>query len=214
MSACCEHSCSAPGNTPSDDPIWRRVLWAALIINASMFAVEMASGIAAGSSSLKADALDFLGDSANYAISLGVTGLALQWRARAALLKGGTLLLLGIWVAGSTVWHATRGTLPSAEVMGAVGAVALFANLLVAVLLYRFRGGDANRRSAWICSRNDAIGNVAVILAAAGVFGSGRGWPDIVVAGIMSALALSGGIQILRQAYSELEMEVAGTPAE
>ncbi len=213
MSGCCENSCSSTGKA-ADDPIWRRVLWFALIVNASMFAVEMASGVAAGSSSLKADALDFLGDAGNYAISLGVAGMALKWRARAALVKGITLLVMGLWVAASTAWHAVQGTLPSAEVMGIIGTLALTANAAVAIMLFRFRGGDANRRSAWICSRNDAIGNVAVLLAAAGVFGSGRGWPDIAVAAVISGLALWGGGQIVRQALDELSHDTAVTPAE
>src|SRR3546814_10035255 len=143
-----------------------------------MFAVEIAAGVAAQSAALKADALDFLGDSANYAISLGVAGLALQWRARAALVKGASLLLLGGWVFASTVWMAAHGTLPHAETMGAIGILALVANLLCALMLWRHRDGDANRRSVWICSRNDAIGNIAVVAAALGVFGTGPGWPD------------------------------------
>jgi Co/Zn/Cd efflux system component len=169
-----------------------------------MFLAEMAAGLAAGSSSLQADALDFLGDAANYAISLSVAGMALAWRARAALLKGLSLGLLGIWVLASTAWHAWSGTLPSAEVMLVVAVIVLLANGGVAIMLYRFRGGDANMRSVWICSRNDAIGNVAVVLAAVGVFGSGRGWPDAVVALIMATLSVSGGWQIVRQARVEL----------
>jgi Co/Zn/Cd efflux system component len=205
MSGCChEDDCvasSAPGLSGAG---WRRALWIALIINAGMFLAEMAAGLAAGSSSLQADALDFLGDAANYAISLSVAGLALAWRARAALLKGLSLGLLGLWVLVSTLWHAWAGTLPSAEVMMVVAVIALLANGGVALMLYRFRGGDANMRSVWICSRNDAIGNVAVLLAAAGVFGSGRGWPDAVVALIMATLSVSGGWQIVRHARSEL----------
>lgn len=187
-----------------EDRAWRRVLWIALVINAAMFAVEIAAGVTAGSAALKADALDFLGDSANYAISLGVAGLALKWRARAALAKGASLLLLGLWVIGSTLWMATTGTLPKAETMGVIGMLALAANLLCALLLWRHREGDANRRSVWICSRNDAIGNVAVVLAALGVFGTGTAWPDITVAGVLALLGVSGGWQIIRQAWSEL----------
>src|SRR4051794_5622961 len=151
-----------------------------------MFLAEIVAGVAAGSSALQADALDFLGDAANYAISLGVAGLALSWRSRAALVKGATLGLLGLWVLASTAWHAYAGTLPRAEVMGAVGVLALITNGGVALMLYRFRGGDANMRSVWICSRNDAIGNLAVLLAAAGcsapapagpTSSSPRSWP-------------------------------------
>lgn len=198
---CCSGCKTTP---PGQDKAWRRVLWIALVINAGMFAVEILAGVAAGSASLKADALDFLGDSANYAISLGVTGLALNWRSRAALLKGVSLLLLGVWVLASTVWMATTGTLPEAGTMGAVGVLALVANILCAVMLRRHRGGDANRRSVWICSRNDAIGNVAVVAAAAGVFGTGAAWPDIAVAVVLAGLGVSGGWQIIRHARAEL----------
>jgi Co/Zn/Cd efflux system component len=152
---------------------------------------------------LQADALDFLGDAGNYAIGLGVAGMALTWRARAAFAKGSTLVVFAAWVLGSTAWHAIHGTLPRAEVMGAVGFAALLANGGVALLLYRFRGGDANMRSVWICSRNDALGNLAVLLAAAGVFGTGTGWPDAIVAAIIGGLGLWGGGQIINQAYSE-----------
>lgn len=205
MSGCChEDHCSNSRATALDSAGWRRVLWIALFINAGMFLAEMAAGLAAGSSSLPADALDFLGDAANYAISLGVAGLALAWRARAALLKGASLGLLGLWVLASTAWHAWTGTLPSAEVMTVVAVIALLANGGAALMLYRFRGGDANMRSVWICSRNDAIGNVAVLLAAAGVFGSGQGWPDAAVALIMATLSVSGGWRIVRHAQAEL----------
>ncbi|MBB3347665.1 Co/Zn/Cd efflux system component [Sphingomonas sp. BK069] len=187
-----------------DDRPWRRALWIALALNAGMFMIEIAAGVSAGSVSLRADALDFLGDTANYAISLGVAGSAPRWRARAALAKGGSLLLLGAWILGSTVWMALRGTLPKAETMGAIGALALVANLLCAALLWRHRHGEANRRSVWICSRNDAIGNVAVVAAALGVFGTRTAWPDIAVAAILAGLGLSGGGQIMRQALTEL----------
>lgn len=189
---------------PAKDQAWRRVLWIALAINAGMFAFEIVAGVAAHSAALKADALDFLGDAANYAISLGVAGLALQWRARAASLKGASLFLLGLWVLGSTVWMALADTLPQAETMGFIGVAALLANLACAVMLWRHRDGDANRRSVWICSRNDAVGNIAVVAAAAGVFGTGTAWPDIAVAVILAGLGVSGGWQIIRQARAEL----------
>ncbi|WP_016745013.1 cation transporter [Rhizorhabdus wittichii] len=202
MAGGCCGGCEAP--PARQDKAWRRVLWIALAINATMFAVEIVAGVAASSAALRADALDFLGDSANYAISLGVAGLALQWRARAALLKGASLFLLGLWVLGSTVWMALTGTLPRAETMGIVGGIALVANLVCALLLWRHRDGDANRRSVWICSRNDAIGNVAVVAAAFGVFGTGTAWPDLIVAVILAGLGVSGGWQIMRQARGEL----------
>ncbi|RIA37238.1 Co/Zn/Cd efflux system component [Hephaestia caeni] len=198
---------------PTKDRTWRRVLWIALAINAGMFAVEIMAGVAAHSAALKADALDFLGDSANYAISLGVAGMALQWRARAALLKGASLFLLGLWVLGSTGWMALAGTLPQAETMGTIGVLALLANFACAAMLWRHREGDANRRSVWICSRNDAIGNIAVVAAALGVFGTGTAWPDIAVAVILAGLGVSGGWQIIRQAHAELR-EVASAKRE
>lgn len=198
---CCS---GCPSEAKRNDRLWRRVLWVALAVNAVMFGVEITAGVAAGSASLKADALDFLGDAANYAISLGVAGMALVWRARAAFLKGMTLFALALWVSGTTVWMALTGTLPSAETMGVVGVAALIANIGVAAMLYRYRGGDANRRSVWICSRNDAIGNVAVAAAAAGVFATGTAWPDLIVAGVLAALGVSGGWQIMRQALGEL----------
>ena len=189
-----------------EDASWRRVLWVHLAINGGMFCIEIVAGVSAGSASLKADALDFLGDTANYAISLGVAGLALYWRSRAALAKGTTLLLLGLWVIGNTLWMATRGTLPAAGTMGGVGVLALLANLICAVILWRHRTGDANRRSVWICSRNDAIGNVAVVAAAWGVFGTGTAWPDVGVAVILAGLGVSGGWQIIRQARREMSL--------
>lgn len=204
--ACCNDACCPPAARPEalNSRSWRRALWIALAVNAAFFVAEIVAGAAAGSASLQADALDFLGDAANYAISLGVAGMVLAWRARAALVKGVTLIVFALWVLGGTTWHALIGTLPQAEVMGGVGIAALIANGGVALMLYRFRNGDANRRSVWICSRNDAIGNLAVMLAALGVFGTGTGWPDIIVAAIMGGLGLWGGGQIVGQARGEL----------
>ena len=197
-------SCASDRAAPFNDKRWRRALWIALIVNGAMFAGEIVAGAAAGSKALQADALDFLGDSANYAISLGVAGMAIGWRAKAALLKGGSLALLGLYILLSSIWAVWNGRTPEAEVMGIVGVLALVANGGVALMLCRFRTGDANMRSVWICSRNDAIGNIAVVLAAAGVFGTGTAWPDLVVAGIMALLGLTGGAQIVRQALGEL----------
>ena len=183
---------------------WRSALCIALAINAVMFAVELTAGTLSGSRSLQADALDFLGDAANYAISLGVAGLALAWRARAALVKGVTIFAFGIYVMAAALWAAVNGASPDPEVMGWIGALALAANVGVALLLYRFREGDSNMRSVWICSRNDAFGNIAVLAAALGVFGTGRAWPDLIVAALMAALAVGGGVQIIRQSRAEL----------
>jgi Co/Zn/Cd efflux system component len=192
-----------------DERTWRRALWLALGVNAGMFLVEIAAGVAAESQALKADALDFFGDAANYAISLAVAGAVLAVRAKAALLKGITLVGFGLWVIGSAVWAALGGTQPQATTMGAIGVLALVANVAVAAMLYRFRDGDSNRRSVWICSRNDAIGNVAVVGAAAGVFGTGSAWPDLIVAGVLAGLAVVGGVQIVRQASREIREERA-----
>lgn len=212
MGAHCCGTGQQHGERPSADPAYRRILWAVLGINAGMFVVEIGAGVAAGSVSLQADALDFLGDAANYAISLAVLSMALRWRARAALLKGLSMVGFGVWVIGSTVWHAVQGTLPEAEIMGAVGSGAILANGLSLALLWAYRTGDANMRAVWICTRNDVLGNVAVLLAALGVFGTGTGWPDVVVAGIMATLALSGAVQILRHAAEDLRAVPA--PAE
>ncbi len=191
---------------PAADGPYRRVLWIALAVNALMFCIEIAAGLGAGSTALLADSLDFLGDAANYGVSLFVLGLALRWRARAALLKAASMGLFGLWVAGTAIHHAIAGTIPDATVMGVVGTLALAANLGVALLLFRHRNGDANRRSVWICTRNDALGNLAVLVAALGVFGTGTFWPDFAVAAIMSALALWGSVQVLRQAARELRV--------
>lgn len=208
MSAsCCNHT---------DDPhrgneSYRRVLWLVLAVNAAMFAVEVVAGLAAGSASLQADALDFLGDAGNYVISLFVIGMALRYRALAALLKGATMAVFGLWVLGVTAWHVWHETLPHAATMGVVGIAALLANALSFGLLWAYRGGDANMRSAWICTRNDVLGNLAVLLAAIGVFGTGTGWPDVIVASIMAGLALQGAWTVLQQSRHELRVAVLPT---
>ena len=199
---CCKAACGTTATL--NDPRWRRALWIALGVNAGMFAVEMAAGAAADSRALQADALDFLGDAANYAISLLVAGMALAWRARAALAKGLTLIGLSGWVMITAALAALSGAAPQPELMGIIGALALAANAGVAIMLYRFRTGDANMRSVWICSRNDAIGNIAVMAAALGVFGTGTAWPDLIIAALLALLGISGGIQIVRQALGEL----------
>jgi Co/Zn/Cd efflux system component len=187
---------------------YRRALWAVLAINSVMFVVEIGAGLAAGSASLQADALDFLGDGANYAISLFVLGMTIRYRATAALLKGTTMGLFGLWIVGTMVWHVMHGTSPNAFTMGAVGFAALTANVASFGLLWAHRAGDANMRSAWICTRNDMLSNLAVLLAAAGVFGTGTGWPDIIVAGIMASLALQGATLVIRQSVGELHQSI------
>lgn len=180
------------------------VLWIALLLNAGMFVVELGAGLSAGSTSLLADSADFLGDAANYGLALAVLPLALAWRARAALLKGITMGLFGLWVSVMVVRHLIDGTVPEPATMGVVGAAALAVNLLCTILLFKFRKGDANMRAVWICSRNDALGNLAVLLAASGVFATGTAWPDLAVAALMAGLALWGSAQVVLQARQEL----------
>jgi Co/Zn/Cd efflux system component len=203
---CCDH-CHTAVARPTDRN-YHRVLWAVLGINAAMFLVEVGAGLMAGSASLQADALDFLGDAANYGISLLVIGMGLRYRAIAALAKGASMGVFGLWVIVTVVWHAVQGTLPSAFTMGAVGFAALAANTASFGILWAYRDGDANMRSAWICTRNDVLGNLAVLLAALGVFGTGAGWPDTTVAAIMGGLALQGAAVVARQSMSELRHPV------
>lgn len=201
----CAGACGCHANPTFDgmDPAYIRVLWAVIALNASMFVVEMAAGQMAGSQALQADALDFLGDTLTYGISLAVIGRAVALRSAAALAKGISLLVMGLFVFASTIYHVLILGLPRAEVMGAIGFLALAANLASVLLLMPYKDGDANVRSVWLCSRNDAIGNVAVMLAAAAVWATASAWPDIVVAGIMAALFVSSATQILLQAWRE-----------
>lgn len=202
MSAnCCESSCTPATAIP---PRYRRALWIALVVNLAMFGVELAAGWGAGSASLLADAIDFFGDAANYAVSLFVLSMGLAVRARTALLKGLSMGAYGLYVLGVAAWNAVHGVVPEAMTMGLVGTLALCANLGVAAMLYAYREGDANMRSVWLCSRNDAIGNLAVMIAAVGVWGSGTGWPDALVAVGMAALALSASASVIGQARKEL----------
>lgn len=211
MSAsCCDHN-HRHTSSPEQEG-YRRALWAVLIINAAMFAVEIAAGYAAGSAALQADALDFFGDAVNYGISLTVVGMALRYRAMAAMLKGVSMLAFGAWVTGTVIWHATNGTLPNATTMGAIGITAFAANAATFAILWAYRAGDANMRSAWICTRNDVLGNLAVLLAALGVFGTGTGWPDLIVAIVMAGLALQGAVLVLRQARGELRAMATAAP--
>ncbi|ASP35575.1 MULTISPECIES: cation transporter [Stappiaceae] len=200
MGACCGQSNSAFDGMSQD---YRRRLWLVIALNAGMFVVEMAAGQAAGSKALQADALDFFGDAVTYGISLAVIGASLKTRALAALAKGTSLLLMGIWVAGSTLYQVFVLGVPQAAVMGSVGFLALAVNLASVMLLVRYKDGDANVRSVWLCSRNDAIGNVAVMLAALGVWGTATAWPDLIVAGLMASLFVSSAVQILSQAIRE-----------
>lgn len=186
------------------DPRFRNILWLALISNAVMFVVELVASIYSGSVSLQADALDFFGDAANYGISLFVIGMSLKARSTAALFKGATMALFGLWVIGSAIYRAMVGTIPDAAVMGGIGLLALAVNVGVALMLFRYRSGDSNMRSIWLCSRNDALGNIAVMLAASGVFMTATGWPDIAVAAIIAGLNISAAFQVFHHARAEL----------
>ncbi|MDP3356228.1 MAG: cation transporter [Polaromonas sp.] len=202
MSAhCCDHDATA---AQANSPRYRKILWNALVVNLAMFAIEIAAGLRSGSVSLLADAIDFFGDAANYGVSLAVLSMGLAWRSRAALLKSASMLVFGLFVLARAGWAATQGGAPEALTMGAIGLLALVANVLVATLLYAYREGDANMRSVWLCSRNDAIGNLAVMLAALGVFGTGSAWPDLAVAAVMGSLAIWGGWSVMQQARREL----------
>lgn len=199
MSGCCGNDARFDG--VSDD--YRRRLWLVIALNATMFVVEMSAGHLAKSQALQADALDFLGDALTYGISLAVIGASVRARTNAALAKGLSLLLMGLWVFGSTVYRVFYVGLPQAEIMGLVGFLALLTNLASVLLLVRYKDGDANVRSVWLCSRNDAIGNIAVMVAALGVWTTATGWPDLIVATIMAGLFLSSSFLIVRQALDE-----------
>lgn len=198
--SCCGNETQFEGLSPD----YRRRLWLVIAINAAMFFVEMGAGALAGSRALQADALDFAGDSLTYGVTLAVIGSAARVRAWAAVVKGVSLAAMGLWVLGATAYHILVAGAPRAEVMGVVGFLALTANVTSVVILMRYKEGDANVRSVWLCSRNDAIGNVAVMLAAAGVWLTATRWPDLVVAAIVAAVFVTSSVQILRQSVSEL----------
>ena len=202
MSAHCRSDASSTAQAA--DPRYRRILWLALALNLGMFLVELAAGLASGSVSLLADAIDFFGDAANYAVSLAVLSMALVVRARAALFKAACMLGFGLFVLGKVVWSARTGATPEAITMGAVGFLALCVNIGVAAMLYAYRNGDANMQSVWLCSRNDALSNMAVIVAALGVFGTASAWPDLAVASVMGLLAISSAVTVFRSARKEL----------
>lgn len=210
MAGCCGHEAKFEGLSAD----YKRRLWLVIALNATMFFVEMTAGHLAKSQALQADALDFLGDSLTYGISLAVIGASIQVRTNAALAKGISLLLMGLWVFGSTVYRVFYVGVPEAQIMGVIGFLALLTNLASVLLLVRYKDGDANVRSVWLCSRNDAIGNVAVMFAALAVWGTSSGWPDLVVAMIMAGLFLSSAFQIMRQALAERREHVTNTQAQ
>ncbi len=196
-------SCSGPTQSaPSEG--FRKALWIALIVNAAMFVTEGIASLQSGSVSLMADAIDFFGDSANYILSLSVLSMGMLWRSRAALVKGVTMAIFGLVVWARAIWLMQTDTVPEPLTMGLIGVLALAANVSVAIILFRFREGDSDMRSVWLCSRNDAIGNLAVMGAALGVFGTGSAWPDLAVAAIMGTLAVTAGISVIRHARADM----------
>jgi len=201
--------CCASVSFDGASAAYKRVLWIVIAINATMFGVEMVAGLTAQSMALRADALDFFGDSVTYAITLLVIGRSTRLRASAALFKGSSLALMGLWVLGMTLYRVFYLGQPDELVMGSVGLIAFVANVVSALLLLKFRDGDANVRSVWLCSRNDAIGNLAVMAAAGAVFWTSTGWPDVIVASLMAGLFLSSAVQIVRQALGELKVPLA-----
>jgi Co/Zn/Cd efflux system component len=203
-------ACGTPRSFTGQDPAFRRVLWLVIALNAAMFLAEFAAGALAGSVALQADSLDFAMDGATYGLSLAVIGMAPATRARTALLKAASLGLVAAWVLGAALWRVFVEGRPEPLTMGAVAIAACAANLLSVGLLWRWREGDANIRSVWLCSRNDAIGNLLVVAAAAGVLGTGTRWPDLAVAGIMAVLFLGTSLGVARQALAELR---AAAPA-
>jgi Co/Zn/Cd efflux system component len=207
---CRDEACGCHGGVPvfdGMDPRYKRILWTVIALNGLMFLTEMVAGQLAGSQALKADALDFLADTVTYGLSLAVIGATLRTRAMAALFKGLSLSLMALWVLGSTIYHTLILGLPSAELMGGIGLLALAANLASVLLLMRYKDGDANVRSVWLCSRNDAIGNVVVMVAALGVWGTSTAWPDLAVAALMAGIFCTSSVQILRQAWTEYRQE-------
>ncbi|MGB4118129.1 MAG: cation transporter [Polaromonas sp.] len=202
MSAQCGNS---HNSNPTNSPRYRKILWIALFVNLAMFATEIGAGFKSGSTSLLADAIDFFGDAANYGVSLAVLSAGVVLRARAALLKGFCMMAFGLFVLSRAAWMYHLGGTPEALTMGSIGLLALIANVAVAAMLYAYREGDANMRSVWLCSRNDAIGNIAVMLAALGVLGTASAWPDLLVACGMAVLALVGGGSVVKQALGEIK---------
>jgi Co/Zn/Cd efflux system component len=211
MSHDCHDHCHDHAEVASQSPKFRRALWIALWVNALMFVVDIVASHQSGSIALLADAIDFAGDAVSYGLSLVVLSMALVWQSRVALLKGISMGLYGLLVLGKVAWAVLHGQAPEPILMGMVGTLALLANVSVALMLYAFRDGNANMRSVWLCTRNDAIGNVAVLLAAAGVLGTMTAWPDLLVATAMACLAIHSAWSVVR--HAQREMSTAGSHA-
>ena len=202
MSDCCDDGCA--GVSRAHERRFRRILWIVLFANIAMFIVEIGASWKAESTALMADAIDFLGDAINYGVSLVALAAGAMWRSRVALAKGWVMGLYGVAVLLVAAWNVMRGASPEPSIMAVIATLALLVNVGAAFLLYAFRDGDANMRSVWLCSRNDAIGNAAVLLAAAGVFGTGSLWPDVAVAVLLGILGVSASRHVILHARKEL----------
>lgn len=199
MAGCCSNNNNFEGMSAR----YKRALLWVVAINASMFLVEMGAGIGAQSQALQADALDFLGDTFTYAISLWAIGKSLTLRSNVALFKGYSLLVMALWVFSSTLYRFFILNTPNAYIMSGIAILAFTANILSVLLLLKYKDGDANVRSVWLCSRNDAIGNLVVLIAASGVWVTHSAIPDLAVAFVLASLFLSSSWQIIRQARLE-----------
>jgi cation diffusion facilitator family transporter len=206
MAGCCEDkSCEITAVQERHG----RVLWVVLIINAMMFLVEGVAGLTAHSTSLLADALDMLGDALVYGFSLFVQVRSARWQAGAALAKGGFMLAFGLGVMGEAVSKVLSPVMPGVETMGVIGGLALVANLVCFILLYRLRSDNLNMRSTWLCSRNDLAANVGVLVAAAGSYVLMSPWPDMLVGAVIASLFLGSALQVLRQSLQALRTPLA-----
>lgn len=176
---------------------FKRVLWIALVLNFGMFFLENFQGLLSHSLSLRADAIDFLGDSANYFVTLFVLSAAVRTKATVSLTKALFMFGFGMWVLIEAIIRFNSNTVPDSFTMSWVGGLALIVNAVVALLLYRYKDGDSNMQSVWLCSRNDAIGNIAVVLASVGVYYYSSKWPDLIVALFMASLSVSAAFKVL-----------------
>ena len=201
----CQNCCGSNQHT-HQSPKYKKALWIVLILNLSMFFVEIVMGVKSGSTSLLSDSLDFLGDSANYLISLIVLPMALSYRAKASMVKGLTMGGFGLFILMTTIYRVFYGEMPSYSEMSIVGFLALLINVSALLILLKFRDGDSNVRSVWVCSRNDAIGNVAVILAGMAVYFFQSKYPDLIVAFVLAFLALQASQEIIKRAWAELKV--------
>ncbi|MGB7541566.1 MAG: cation transporter [Burkholderiales bacterium] len=175
-----------------------------LAINAVMFVVELSAGFAADSVSLVADSLDMLGDALVYGFSIYAVARGARHKAISALLKGGIMAAFGLMVLAQAGYKTLHPHAPVVELIGSIGVLALAANGLCLALLWRHRADDINMSSVWLCSRNDIIANVSVLVAAAAVWWLGSGWPDIIIGVALAGLFLKSAMFVLRGAHAEL----------